>query len=458
MESKSTIGTDAGDQKKKRNSAKKAGPSKKNKPRIDTAKKKFQDLLEKVKHKDPDLAQQVQSGQYFEIHSVLLQQKTAQQETILHLLADFDDEEASDEEAELEEEEDYEDVGEEENDCAEEPGDSNPLLKLLVTGLVQKFKDLMLDQDKLKRTPLLSAIESNHESMVTWMLECPNIAEVLEKATDPNGNCVHAAVKSDLSHNIIIDLIKKSTKKALCAQDGSGFTPFHLAVEYNRCRPGQLEVVEALIERGSAALDSHTRAPDRWSVYQYHEHTRQAFYAKQTRKGQEMDGPKGQRGPKAPESKVMGPPNDPAKASKRASVEGKPEESPQQQKKPFDSKPQDGQDQKDFSVHRPAEENQARTDPMNPERLKCAPAKQGQRQVKGQDMSEASPEGERPKQPSVIAERDELEHCANQIKETIKLYYLRHREPAKAASWLYDKSVGGRQGPSLRRNPPTPSS
>lgn len=382
-------------------------------------KKRYRKIFEKIIKNDTELTEQISSGDYFKTNELLLRQRAPKDnDNILHLLAeefqDLDDEEDTDGDGELEG--DYEDVGGggTEKIGIKKPADSQSLMKAFVCGLLDNFGDMMLETGHRQRTPLFVAIERNVENLVTWMLEYPDIAKVIEKTDSSRENCVHAILTSSLPRDLMIRLIEKSTNEALKAQDEKGLTPFHLAVEYKRCQQGQLKVIEALLKQGSDALDLYTKYPTRMSVYQYHEHTRQDDEAN-SRKRQSSDVLNHQNGLKRTDTQIMGPHNDPLRGPKGESLRGMKEE-----RSPLDAKQQ--------------------------------------RILKGQQSVELS-EGYQVKSLRENNDIQELESCAETIRETIQLHYLRTRKPeknpAKIASWLYDEKVGG-MGFSLRINSSDP--
>lgn len=291
MDNKSTTGTDAIAANKNVTTRKK--PQSFNK-------KRFREIFEKISKNDIELSEQIRSGDYFKINESQLRQRAPKDnDNILHLLADEYQEDEEEKEATDEEDglgEDYEDVGDVEKNGPKKPVDSQSLMKEFVSCLLHNFEDLMLETGHKQRTPLFVAIERGLENMVNWMLEYRDIAKVLEMTDSSGENCVHAALTSNLPRDIIIRLINKSTKKALKAKDERDRTPFYLAVEYKRCRQGQLEVSEALIKKGTDALDVHAKHPTRMSVYQYHNHTRRDYKAS-LKKFQGTDGRNSQRGP-----------------------------------------------------------------------------------------------------------------------------------------------------------------
>jgi hypothetical protein len=152
----------------------------------------------------------------------------------------------------------------------------NMSLRSLVKYLVKYYPKLMLVKDQSNKTPLYVAITERKPKLVTWMAEgCQNIEEVLRNECDRDDDfCLHAAIRSKLPPDVIINLITKAAEATLEAEDREGCTPLHLAVAYDKCTDSQFEVVKALIDKCDAALDKLTKPPDSYSVYQYHDYTR----------------------------------------------------------------------------------------------------------------------------------------------------------------------------------------
>lgn len=129
---------------------------------------------------------------------------------------------------------------------------------------------------------------------MSWMCEnkekSPVISGAIKKALgmkcgERTDNCMHLVIRNNFPSNMITDLIEKMTEETLGARDLRGFTPLHYAVEYERCTDSQLHVVKALIQHGNSALDMLSNKPDNYSVYGYHESTRQIYMKTKTPKG-----------------------------------------------------------------------------------------------------------------------------------------------------------------------------
>ncbi|KAL8349788.1 hypothetical protein RB598_005242 [Gaeumannomyces tritici] len=150
--------------------------------------------------------------------------------------------------------------------------------KTLTRMLIEKFPHLLEAVDRDNSTPLYLAIAESNVVFINVVLErARNVDGLLSTMRDSKGNCIHAAIRHDLAHQnleVMLQLIDKASETTLCAKDrDNNCTPLHLAVEYARCKPPQLDVVRKLIAKGGKALDEVTM-PDGLSVYQYHVHTR----------------------------------------------------------------------------------------------------------------------------------------------------------------------------------------
>ncbi|KAK4241524.1 hypothetical protein C8A03DRAFT_30246 [Achaetomium macrosporum] len=148
----------------------------------------------------------------------------------------------------------------------------------LLRYMLEHCKGRMADLDDARRHPLLLAIELNKELFIETLLESSydgiELERILRMETSDVGNGIHAAINAGLSPGLTVALINKVSDDVLSQKDGAGCTPLHRAVEYERCREGQVDVVRALLDRGDSALDERTK--EKLSVYQYHFSTRPA--------------------------------------------------------------------------------------------------------------------------------------------------------------------------------------
>jgi hypothetical protein len=169
-------------------------------------------------------------------------------------------------------------------------GDHNTLLHLLIEDakdkaidryqplvkrLIDLYPDLLGEKDSNEKTPLYLAIYKKRDKLVRAMCDAhPNIDAILNIPCSHSENCLHVAIRRNVSPKLAIFLIKHASEDTLCAKDDKGNTPLHLAVDYERCTDEQREIVETLIDRCNKAMDERTNEPTSFSPYRYHEYTR----------------------------------------------------------------------------------------------------------------------------------------------------------------------------------------
>ena len=153
-------------------------------------------------------------------------------------------------------------------------GDDAPQLPALVKSVMEEYPDLLSQTDEVRRNALHYAIERMSDWFVRAVLESDVPVEDIQKALAEREvyrpNCIHTAITKGFTWELTVKLIEKASKETLVAQDGSGYTPLHLAVEYSRCTNEGRKIVQALLEHGDAALDKFTGPPDHFSVFEYH--------------------------------------------------------------------------------------------------------------------------------------------------------------------------------------------
>jgi hypothetical protein len=151
---------------------------------------------------------------------------------------------------------------------------NTPTHPWLVKYLVKNHPRLMVDMDDADRRALYIAIKWKKEDFIKAVLESeyPDMADILDKDGNSTSSesCIHLAIKQDLDPKITVQLIEKASELTLAAQDGSGLTPLHCAVNYAKCTDSQLQVVKALMKYGDLALDKFSNKPELYSVYRYH--------------------------------------------------------------------------------------------------------------------------------------------------------------------------------------------
>jgi ankyrin repeat protein len=146
-----------------------------------------------------------------------------------------------------------------------------PLVKLLL----ERHPQLLGEKDSNEKTPLYIAISKKRDKLVRFMCDShANIDSILSIPCYHSENCLHVAIRRNVSPKLAIFLIQRAGEGTLCAKDDKGNTPLNLAVDYERSTEAQLEIVEALIERCDKAIDERTNAPNFFSPYRYHEYTR----------------------------------------------------------------------------------------------------------------------------------------------------------------------------------------
>jgi hypothetical protein len=230
--------------------------------------KKFQQIRHDLKHNKLDLCDPAKLKQFADHNASYLGQKTtgdSDHSTLLHLLVEDANEEdkakAKDKDKAMDKTKDKDKVIDK----------YQPLVKLLV----ELHPDLLGEIDSNERTPLYLAIEKKRSKLVRSMCDThPNIDAILNIPCIHSENCLHVAIRKNISPKLAIFLIKHASEATLRAKDYRGITPLHLAVAYERCTDGQLEIVKAIIERSDKAMDERTNAPDSFSPYRYHEYTR----------------------------------------------------------------------------------------------------------------------------------------------------------------------------------------
>ena len=126
----------------------------------------------------------------------------------------------------------------------------------LVKAIIENHPDVLKKGDATGKTSLYNAVTKKRSKLVRFICNThPDINSVFEQTcVDTKETCIHAAIHKSLSPNLAIFLIKKASEKVLCLQDYQGKTPLHSAVQYKRCTDQQLQIVQALAERGGGAM------------------------------------------------------------------------------------------------------------------------------------------------------------------------------------------------------------
>lgn len=213
-----------------------------------SAKKKFEQITRDLKSGQLDLRNESKLKEFAAENASYLDQKTTgdgDHNTLLHMLVE---------------------------DAKDKVFDTyQPLVKLLL----ERHPQLLGEKDSNEKTPLYIAISKKRDKLVRFMCDAhANTDTVLSIPCYHSENCLHVAIRRNVSPKLAIFLIQKAGEGTLCAKDDKGNTPLNLAVDYERCTEAQLEVVEALISRCDKAMDERTNAPNSFSPYRYHEYTR----------------------------------------------------------------------------------------------------------------------------------------------------------------------------------------
>lgn len=158
-------------------------------------------------------------------------------------------------------------------------------------------------RDKFNRTPLSAAIAFGNDYFVDACIKIfrrdqrkgTDLRAALEEAEcveqDDNkevvDTCLHAAINANLNPDLIKGIIENVSEKTFRMQDHRGRTPLHLAVDYEKCSPSQVDIVSHLLRFGPHALvvkmKKDNMGPSR-SAYQHHEITRKLFDRKNPEK------------------------------------------------------------------------------------------------------------------------------------------------------------------------------
>ena len=143
-------------------------------------------------------------------------------------------------------------------------------LPTLLSLIVQFDPKLLEDRDPAGRGALYYAIQMKLEWFIKALLDIKTLdKEVWQRVLCTGPNCIHMAISVGLRPSLIVGLIENVSKNMLAAQDDSGLTPLHLAVEYSRCTKERRKIVRALLEHGDSALDKRGGSKA-LSVYQHH--------------------------------------------------------------------------------------------------------------------------------------------------------------------------------------------
>ncbi|KAF7952195.1 uncharacterized protein EAE97_001692 [Botrytis byssoidea] len=227
----------------------------------DPVKTAFDEILQLIRIGKLKLGKSEERKKFFDKYDRYIEERVEEYRNLLHVLAYWD-------------------------------GPSNSSTKSLISKLTTKYPEaysrLLISKDETgsESNPLYAAISRKDAKLVAYMCENKDQSPIVQDAlvialgmqcSERSENCLIAAIRHKLPVNIITNLIEKTTENTLKAQDSKGFTPLHYAVEYERCTHSQFEIVRKLIECGDSALDKLGNKPDYFSVYGYHESTREKY-------------------------------------------------------------------------------------------------------------------------------------------------------------------------------------
>lgn len=163
--------------------------------------------------------------------------------------------------------------------------------------------------DTFNRTPLSAAITVGNQFFVNACMKIfrtkpekgRDIQAALEKAEcveqdekkDVVETCLHVAINHNLKPESIKSIIENVSEKTFRMQDHKGRTPLHLAVDYEKCSPPQVDIVSHLLRFGSphaltVKMKKDSMGPPR-SAYQHHEMTRKLFVRNNPEKSRIME-------------------------------------------------------------------------------------------------------------------------------------------------------------------------
>lgn len=183
-----------------------------------------------------------------------------------------------------------------------------PLHWLMQLTIINHPQDMGV-LDTSNQTPLSAAIVSRNEVFVHACLKVFNkkgseiraaleAAECVEQDDDKGvDTCLHMAINANLKPELIKGIIENVSERTFCVRDRKGCTPLHLAVDYEKCSPSQVEIVSHLLRFGPHALvvkmKKDSMGPPR-SAFQHHEITRKLFERNNPGKKRLMEKNKGQ--------------------------------------------------------------------------------------------------------------------------------------------------------------------
>jgi hypothetical protein len=144
-----------------------------------------------------------------------------------------------------------------------------PLIDLLLTldTRIPTWKD---DRHE---TVMYASVHKQLRQLVKYL--CAKSEAAVEALGIPKSNgdtCLHIAIRKEIDSGFVNYLIDKVNRSILLQKGEGGNTPLHLAVEWERCKPGQVGLVTRLVESCPAALEIKNN--DGLSPFQHHLTTR----------------------------------------------------------------------------------------------------------------------------------------------------------------------------------------
>lgn len=326
---------------------------------------------------------------------------------------------------------------------------TKPSLHLIMARAITKMTAEMGMMDKDRYTPLTLALMRGNYQFVH--ATCKNtvpktkksIGEALESEcagpeTERTTTCLHEAISWSQDYEIIQTIIEFAPEAMFSVKDGKGRTPLHLAVEYERCSPAQVELVKELLRRGPAAMDVKILGkPDSDTVYQYHERTRNE--AKEAEDRRRMKPPT-----------ISG--REPVQQGKKEDKEAEYKEKLETMKAP---KPGPAKDRTEphgsrFSAKRrdsvaisPAP-TPTGTDSGKPSNLSLVNTRLAQEKgPQGALVETQKPRNNQQSDVGTTENDDARMRSSNEIRTLLKLFYLREKQPQEAIAHLHIQNQRG---------------
>jgi hypothetical protein len=141
--------------------------------------------------------------------------------------------------------------------------DFKPLLRLFL----HLDPDLLDVKSRYDETPIHKAISEKFANAVQYLCQiAPDTSSAFICQGFKKNTCLHAAIKQKI--RTVMSLLEKSDERTLMAKDDDSNTPLHVAVEYKRCEEKHIQLVEAIVTKCPAALNTFNKA--NMSPYRYH--------------------------------------------------------------------------------------------------------------------------------------------------------------------------------------------